>query len=98
LEIEFIHRTLSAYITPEADLSMQGIYQKITSAYQRDPGQGGEREGGNSELQKELEALKRTLHVSRRTTALAFVCFKKPKGASASSVSNHDDLTEPVTK
>ncbi|KNE95221.1 hypothetical protein PSTG_11486 [Puccinia striiformis f. sp. tritici PST-78] len=40
LEIEFIHQTLSAFITPEADLSMQGIYQKITSAYQRSPAQG----------------------------------------------------------
>ncbi|OAV89384.1 hypothetical protein PTTG_03981 [Puccinia triticina 1-1 BBBD Race 1] len=95
LEIEFIHRTLSAYITPEADLSMQGIYQKITSAYQRAPAQG-ERDGANNELQKELEALKRTLHLSRRTTALAFVCFKKPKAAS--SASPHEDITEPVTK
>ncbi|KAH9469276.1 hypothetical protein Pst134EA_009797 [Puccinia striiformis f. sp. tritici] len=57
LEIEFIHRTLSAFITPEADLSMQGIYQKITSAYQRSPAQG-EKEGANNELQNELEALR----------------------------------------
>ncbi|POW17792.1 hypothetical protein PSHT_06230 [Puccinia striiformis] len=95
LEIEFIHRTLSAFITPEADLSMQGIYQKITSAYQRSPAQG-EKEGANNELQNELEALKRTLHLSRRTTALAFVCFKKPK--SASSASPHEDITEPMIK
>jgi len=99
LEIEFIHRTLSAYITPEADLSMQGIYQKITSAYQRDPGHGEQREGANNELQKELEALKRTLHLSRRTTALAFVCFKKPKPhTAASSTSANDDLTESSIK
>ncbi|KAH9469289.1 hypothetical protein Pst134EA_009811 [Puccinia striiformis f. sp. tritici] len=95
LEIEFIHQTLSAFITPEADLSMQGIYQKITSAYQRSPAQG-EKRGANNELQNELEALKRTLHLSRRTTALAFVRFKKPK--SASSASPHEDITEPMIK
>lgn len=100
LEIEFMHRTLSAYITPEADLSMQGIYQKITSAYQRDPGHGEQGEGANNELQKELEALKRTLHLSRRTTALAFVCFKKPKSphTATSSTSANEDLTESSIK
>ncbi|CAH7672211.1 exocyst complex component Sec5-domain-containing protein [Phakopsora pachyrhizi] len=77
LEIEFMHQTLTAYVTPEADQTLQGIYQKISSAYQRAPSK--EVGDGNNELQKELEALKRTLHFSRRTTALAFVCFKKPK-------------------
>lgn len=94
LEIEFIHRTLSSYITPEADSSMQRIYQKISSAYQRDPSPE-DREGSNNELQRELEKLKRTLHASRRATALEFVCFKKPK--TASSESPHDDTSETTT-
>ncbi|KAG0140924.1 hypothetical protein CROQUDRAFT_52505 [Cronartium quercuum f. sp. fusiforme G11] len=88
LEIEFMHQTLSAYVTAQADQTLQSIYQKISSAYQRTPNA----DGSNEVLQKELEALKRTLQFSRRSTALAFVCFKKPKssgnGGSSSSVAD----------
>lgn len=79
LEIEFMHQTLTAYVTPEADQTLQSIYKKISAAYQRTPNL----EGSNEVLQNELEALKRTLQSSRRTTALAFVCFKKPKAPSS---------------
>ncbi|EGG04385.1 uncharacterized protein MELLADRAFT_37367 [Melampsora larici-populina 98AG31] len=79
LEIEFVHQTLTAYVTPEADQTLQSIYKKISLAYQRTPNL----EGSNEVLQNELEALKRTLQSSRRTTALAFVCFKKPKAPSS---------------
>ncbi|KAH9809994.1 exocyst complex component Sec5-domain-containing protein [Melampsora americana] len=82
LEIEFMHQTLTAYVTPEADQTLQSIYKKISVAYQRTPNL----EGSNEVLQNELEALKRTLQSSRRTTALAFVCFKKPKAPSSGTV------------
>lgn len=74
LEIEFMHQTLSPYVTPEADATMQEIYRKISSAYERSASTDG-----SSDLQNELETLKRTLQMSRRSTALTFLCFRRPK-------------------
>lgn len=74
LEIEFMHQTLSPYVTPAADATMQEIYRKISSAYERSASSGG-----SNDLQSELETLKRTLQMSRRSTALTFLCFRRPK-------------------
>ncbi|MBW0481318.1 hypothetical protein O181_021033 [Austropuccinia psidii MF-1] len=100
LEIEFIHRTLSSYVTPQADMTMQSIYQKIGNAYQRAmPLTGAEADDTANELQRELEILKRTLHSCRRTTALAFICFKKPKISSSSPHEEHSlSSATPQTK
>lgn len=74
LEIEFMHQTLAPFVTPEADATMQEIYKKISTAYERASGSEG-----SNDLQEELEALKRTLQMSRRSTALTFLCFRLPK-------------------
>ncbi|CAG8621305.1 2618_t:CDS:10, partial [Ambispora leptoticha] len=71
LEIEFMHQTLSQYVTPKAQETLQAIYVTIEQSY--DPSQGS----GN--LQSELSSVKKLLVESRKSTSLQFLCFKKPK-------------------
>ncbi|CAG8604734.1 2351_t:CDS:10 [Ambispora gerdemannii] len=71
LEIEFMHQTLSQYVTPKAQETLQAIYVTIEQSY--DPSQGS----GN--LQSELNSVKKLLVESRKSTSLQFLCFKKPK-------------------
>jgi len=80
LEIEFIHQTLVQYVSPAASKTLAAIYNSISAAYSRRPGSTG----GES-LQKELEGVKRTLHDSRRATAIEFLCFKPTKDLSVST-------------
>jgi len=78
LEIEFIHQTLVQYVSPAASKTLSAIYNSISAAYSRRPGSAG-----SESLQKELEGVKRTLHDSRRATAIEFLCFKPTKDVSA---------------
>ncbi|KAG9296285.1 hypothetical protein G9A89_014877 [Geosiphon pyriformis] len=71
LEIEFMHQTLSQYVTPKAQEILQAIYTTIEQSY--DPSQGS----GN--LKSELSSVKKLLIESRKSTSLQFLCFKKPK-------------------
>lgn len=75
LEIEFLHQTLVQYVSPAASKTLAAIYNSISAAYSRRPGGAA---GGES-LQKELEGVKKTLHDSRRATAIEFLCFKPTK-------------------
>ncbi|KAI8987114.1 exocyst complex component Sec5-domain-containing protein [Pilobolus umbonatus] len=60
LEIEFMHQTLSQYVTPTASNTLQSIYQTIEQAY--DPQQ---QQSGN--LQSELSHVKDLLVFSRKS-------------------------------
>ncbi|CAG8478107.1 13674_t:CDS:10 [Acaulospora morrowiae] len=71
LEIEFMHQTLSQYVTPRAQETLQLIYTTIEQLY--DTGQSS----GN--LETELSGVKQLLVESRKNTSLQFMCFKKPK-------------------
>ncbi|KAF8318792.1 hypothetical protein DL93DRAFT_2054306 [Clavulina sp. PMI_390] len=81
LEIEFLHQTLVQFVSPAASKTLAAIYNSISAAYSRRPQGGG---GGGGDLQKELEGVKRTLHESRRATAIEFLCFKPTKESSGS--------------
>ncbi|KAF7732380.1 hypothetical protein EC973_005276 [Apophysomyces ossiformis] len=70
LEIEFMHQTLSQYVTPAASDTLQLIYQTIEQAY--DPQQ---QHSGN--LQSELSHVKELLVFSRKSTVVQFLCFKQ---------------------
>ncbi|KAG0222103.1 hypothetical protein BGX31_009344 [Mortierella sp. GBA43] len=70
LEMEFMNHTLSQYQTPASDEILQLIYSTIDQAYQS--------EGGEN-LQVEMAALRDVLSVSRKSTGVQFLCFKKPK-------------------
>ncbi|KAG1438349.1 hypothetical protein G6F56_012678 [Rhizopus delemar] len=72
LEIEFMHQTLSQYVTPVASSTLQQIYQTIEQAY--DPQQQS-----SSNLQDELSDVKELLVFSRKSTVVQFLCFKQNK-------------------
>ncbi|EST06642.1 hypothetical protein PSEUBRA_004556 [Kalmanozyma brasiliensis GHG001] len=74
LEIEFLHQTLSAYISPQAETTLKEVYETISLRYKR----AGERE--QEELTRELERVKGILVQSRKATALEFLCFRRTKG------------------
>ncbi|KAI9483131.1 MAG: exocyst complex component Sec5-domain-containing protein [Benjaminiella poitrasii] len=65
LEIEFMHQTLSQYVTPTASDTLQSIYQTIEQAY--DPQQQQA-----SNLQSELSHVKELLVFSRISTSRPF--------------------------
>ncbi|KAI8970337.1 exocyst complex component Sec5-domain-containing protein [Mycotypha africana] len=70
LEIEFMHQTLSQYVTPTASDTLQSIYQTIEQAYIPTAEQSGN-------LRSELGHVKELLVLSRRSTVVQFLCFKK---------------------
>ncbi|GAA5808629.1 hypothetical protein MFLAVUS_002021 [Mucor flavus] len=78
LEIEFMHQTLSQYVTPAASDTLQSIYQTIEQAY--DPQQQQ-----SSNLKSELSHVKELLVFSRKSTVVQFLCFKQNKDRSKKS-------------
>jgi exocyst complex component 2 len=77
LEIEFLHQTLSQYVTPKSEATLKQIYETISRKYVRGSGAAGTAEA--EALQRELESVKRTLVSSRKATALEFLCFRRPR-------------------
>ncbi|KAI0305323.1 exocyst complex component Sec5-domain-containing protein [Multifurca ochricompacta] len=77
LEIEFMHQTLSRYVTSNTAKMLSDLYTKISQAYARRP--------GDENLQSNLDGVKRTLSETRRRTGIEFLCFRvtKEKGAGA---------------
>ncbi len=68
LEIEFMHQTLSRYVTATAARTLSDVYNKISQAYQR--------RSGDESLQNHLDNVKRTLAETRRATGIEFLCFR----------------------
>ncbi|KAI0646515.1 exocyst complex component Sec5-domain-containing protein [Trametes meyenii] len=71
LEIEFMHQTLSRYVTPSADQTLSELYTKISQAYAKRP--------GDENLQSHLDGVKKTLADARRATGIEFLCFRQTK-------------------
>ncbi|EGO29432.1 hypothetical protein SERLADRAFT_445247 [Serpula lacrymans var. lacrymans S7.9] len=71
LEIEFMHQTLARYVTPAAAKNLSELYNKISQAYARRP--------GDENLQSNLDSVKKTLAESRRATGIEFLCFRQAK-------------------
>ncbi|THH31004.1 hypothetical protein EUX98_g3179 [Antrodiella citrinella] len=77
LEIEFMHQTLSRYVTPSAAKTLSDLYNKISQAYARKP--------GDENLQLHLDGVKKTLAETRRATGIEFLCFRQTKSKASSS-------------
>ena len=71
LEIEFMHQTLSRYVTSNTAKMLSDLYTKISQAYARRP--------GDENLQSNLDGVKRTLGDTRRRTGIEFLCFRPTK-------------------
>ncbi|KIK99659.1 hypothetical protein PAXRUDRAFT_8739 [Paxillus rubicundulus Ve08.2h10] len=76
LEIEFMHQTLARYVSPPAAKTLSELYNKISMAYARRP--------GDENLQGNLDSVKRTLAESRRATGIEFMCFRQSRDKSSS--------------
>ncbi|KAF8222395.1 hypothetical protein L208DRAFT_1413490 [Tricholoma matsutake] len=74
LEIEFLHQTLGRYVTPSAAKTLSELYNKISQAYSRRP--------GDENLQSNLDGVKKTLADTRRATGIEFLCFRQTKTSS----------------
>ncbi|KAH8993621.1 exocyst complex component Sec5-domain-containing protein [Lactarius hatsudake] len=74
LEIEFMHQTLSRYVTTNTAKILSDLYTKISQAYARRP--------GDENLQSNLDGVKRTLSETRRRTGIEFLCFRVTKDKS----------------
>lgn len=71
LEIEFLHQTVTRYVTPGAAKTLAELYNKISQAYARRP--------GDENLQQHLDGVKKTLADTRRATGIEFLCFRATK-------------------
>lgn len=69
-----MHQTLSRHVGPTADKTFTELYNKISQAYQRRP--------GDSSLQTSLDVVKKTLADTRRATGIEFLCFRQTKDRS----------------
>ncbi|OCH93951.1 hypothetical protein OBBRIDRAFT_789821 [Obba rivulosa] len=87
LEIEFMHQTLSRYVTSSADHTLSEIYTKISQAYARRP--------GDENLQAHLDGVKKTLADTRRATARQFLCFKQTKERPKEGVTSTSSGSKP---
>ena len=80
-----MHQTLSRHVGPTADKTLTELYNKISQAYQRRP--------GDSNLQGSLDVVKKTLANTRRATGIEFLCFRQTKDRS-----NKTQAAEPWLK
>lgn len=86
LEIEFMHQTLARYVSPSAAKTLSELYNKISQAYARRP--------GDENLQGNLDSVKRTLAESRRATGIEFMCFRAAKERSGKGKKEKDEVRE----
>lgn len=70
-----MHQTLSRYVTASANSMLSELYEKISKAYARRP--------GDENLQSLLDGVKRTLAETRRATGIEFLCFRVTKERSS---------------
>ncbi|KAI5996502.1 exocyst complex component Sec5-domain-containing protein [Pisolithus orientalis] len=75
LEIEFMHQTLTRYVSPSAAKTLSELYTKISQAYAR--------RQADDNLQGNLDSVKKILAESRRATGIEFMCFRQPKSKSS---------------
>lgn len=72
-----MQQTLGRYVTPTASKTLSDLYNRISQAYSRRP--------GDESLQANLDNVKKTLADGRRASALKFLCFKQTKTQSSKS-------------
>jgi exocyst complex component 2 len=86
LEIEFMHQTLARYVSPPAAKTLSELYNKISQAYARRP--------GDENLQGNLDSVKKTLAESRRATGIEFMCFRAAKERNGKGKKEKDEGRE----
>lgn len=74
-----MHQTLVAHVTPVASAILTEVYAVISKAYMRPNPESGD------ELQRELDAVKKTLYNSRKATSVDFMCLRKESPPSSST-------------
>lgn len=91
-----MHQTLSRYVTPSAAKTLADLYNKISQAYARRP--------GDENLQIHLDGVKKILAETRRATGIEFLCFRqtkekpKDKGTTSSKPKDRDRDKDRDTK
>ncbi len=70
-----MHQTLDRFVTPAAAKTLSEVYNKISQAYVRRP--------GDEALKDHLEGVKKTLAETRRSTGIDFLCFRVTKTKSS---------------
>jgi exocyst complex component 2 len=75
-----MHQTLSRYVTASAAKTLSDLYNKISQAYARRP--------GDENLQSNLDGVKKTLAETRRATGIEFLCFRQTKERAGGGSSN----------
>jgi exocyst complex component 2 len=81
-----MHQTLARYVSPSAAKTLSELYNKISQAYARRP--------GDENLQGNLDSVKRTLAESRRATGIEFMCFRAAKERSGKGKKERDEVRE----
>jgi len=84
LDFEFLHQNMVAHVTPTSAALLADVYAVISKAYSRSNNEPAE------ELNRELEAVKRTLYDARKATSVNFLCLRdaKPRTSASSSISD----------
>ena len=72
-----MHQTLGRYVTPAAAKTLSELYNRISQAYARRP--------GDENLQANLDGVKKILAETRRATGIEFLCFRQTKTTSSSN-------------
>jgi len=75
-----MHQTLGRYVTPSAAKTLSDLYNKISQAYARRP--------GDENLQSNLDGVKKTLADTRRGTGIEFLCFRQTKASTGRSTNS----------
>ena len=70
-----MHQTLGRYVSPNAAKILSELYNKISQAYARRP--------GDENLQSNLDGVKKISAETRRATGIEFLCFRQPKPSSS---------------
>ena len=71
-----MHQTLGRYVSSNAEKILSELYNKISQAYARRP--------GDENLQSKLDGVKKILAETRRATGIEFLCFRQSKTSNSS--------------
>jgi exocyst complex component 2 len=87
LEIEFMHQTIAIFTTDnKAQAILVEVYNSISQSYVRRP--------GDDQVQTHLDSVKKTLAEARKSTGIAFMCFRQTKGDGEKSSRKDRDSAE----
>ncbi|WVR08462.1 hypothetical protein IAU60_005517 [Kwoniella sp. DSM 27419] len=68
LEIEFLHQSVNAHVSSEANETLSKIYDTISQAYRR--------QKSTDDFNRELDGLRKLLSSSRKATGMETLCFR----------------------